>query len=100
MPIEQVTQGGDAYAATETWLSRANLDSCQVYQNGLWPCELQRPAGYQAWILWSSTGAQISVPIAEDFELTVYRDWQNNVNTLPAELSVDQMPVLLENHDL
>jgi hypothetical protein len=51
-------------------------------------------------MLWSSTGTQISVPIPEESGLTVYRDWQNNVKTLPAELTVDQMPVLLENHDL
>jgi hypothetical protein len=47
MPIEQVTQGGDAYAVTETWLSGANLPSCQAYENGLWACELQRPGGYK-----------------------------------------------------
>jgi hypothetical protein len=29
--------------------------------------------------------------------LTVYRDWQNNVNTLPSELAVGEMPVLLGN---
>lgn len=41
-----------------------------------------------------------TVPILEASGLTVYRDWQNNVNTLPTGLTVDQMPVLLENHDL
>jgi hypothetical protein len=51
-------------------------------------------------MLWSSTGASISVPIPENSGLTVYRDWQNNVDNLPAELTVNQMPVLLENHDL
>ena len=99
MPIEHITQGGEAYAVIESWLSGANLPSCQVYENGLWACELQRAGGYEAWMLWSSTGTEISVPIAEDFGLTVYRDWQNSVNPLPTELTVDQMPVLLENHD-
>jgi hypothetical protein len=73
---------------------------CQQYENGLWACALQRAGGYRAWMLWSSTGTEISVPIGEDSGLTVYRDWQNNVDTLPTELTVDQMPVLLENHDL
>jgi hypothetical protein len=100
MPIESVTEEADAYAVIESSLSGANPTSCQDYENGPWACELERTGGYQAWILWSSTGAQISVPIAEDFGLTVYRDWQNHVNTLPTALSVDQIPVLLENDDL
>jgi hypothetical protein len=100
MPIESITEGGKAYAVIESWLSGSNLLSCQQYENGLWACALQRAGGYQAWMLWSSTGTEISVPIGEDSGLTVYRDWQNNVDTLPTELTVDQMPVLLENHDL
>jgi hypothetical protein len=68
--------------------------------NGLWACELQRAGGYDAWMLWSSTGNTISVPIDDSTGLTVYRDWQNNVNTLPSEVIVDQMPVLLENQSL
>jgi hypothetical protein len=80
MPIERVTEGGGAYAVIESWLSGANLPSGPEYENGLWVYELQRAGGYKRWILWSSTGTQISVPIAEDFGLTVYRDWQNSVN--------------------
>jgi hypothetical protein len=100
MPIETVTAGGKAYAVIESWLSGANLPTCQEYENGLWACELQRSGAYEAWMLWSSTGTQISVPIPQGSGLTVYRDWQNYVNTLPTELNVDQMPVLLENRDL
>jgi hypothetical protein len=100
MPVGSVTEAGKAYAVIETWLSGAVLPSCQVYDNGLWICELQRAGGYEAWMLWSSTGTGISVPIPADSVLTIYRDWQNNVDTLPAELTVDEMPVLLENHDL
>ena len=104
MPIEHITEGGEAYAVIESWLSGANLPSCQEYENGLWVCELQRTGGYKAWMLWSSTGTAISVPISEAFGLTVYRDWQNSVDELPAELTggqgVDQMPALLEDHDL
>jgi hypothetical protein len=100
MPIEHVTEGGAAYGVIESWLSGANLPSCQEYENGLWVCALQRAGGYEAWMLWSSTGTAISVPIPEDASLTVYRNWQNSVGALPAELTVDQMPALVENHDL
>jgi hypothetical protein len=100
MPVEHATEGGEAYGVIESWLSGATLASCQQYENGLWSCELQRPGGYDAWMLWSSTGTQITIPIPEGSGLTVYRDWQNNVDTLPASLTVDEMPVLVENVDL
>lgn len=51
-------------------------------------------------MLWSSTGSQVTVPISEDFGLTVYRDRQNKVNSMPTALKVDQMPVPIENQDL
>jgi hypothetical protein len=100
MPVGQVTQPGQAYPVVQSWLSGATLPSCLEYENGLWACELQRAGGYDAWMLWSSTGNPISVPIGAGSSLTIYRDWQNNVNALPSELMVDEMPVLLENQDL
>jgi hypothetical protein len=100
MPTQQATEPGKAYPVIESWLTGANIPGCEQYENGLWACELQRSGGYEAWMLWSSTGAEISIPIPESFGLTVYRDQQDNVNTLPAELTVGQTPVLVENHDL
>jgi hypothetical protein len=32
--------------------------------------------------------------------LTVYRDWQNNVNPLSTQITVTDLPVLLESSDL
>jgi hypothetical protein len=99
MPVGQLTDPGEAYGVIEGWLSGAILSSCQQYENGLWACELRRAGGYDAWMLWSSAGTEISVPITGSV-LTVYRDWQNNVNALPSELTVGEMPMLLENQDL
>jgi hypothetical protein len=100
-PVSQLTVAGAAYSTLEKWFTGASLTQCQQYQNGLWACELQRSGGnYDAWMLWSSTGASISVPVPGTFGLTVYRDWQNNVLTLPAQITVTQMPVLLENYDV
>lgn len=96
----QLTQPGTAYGTVESWMIGANPAQCNVFQNGLWACELQRSEGYDAWMLWSSTGASISVPVPAGLGLTVYRDWQNNVNPLPGTLAVTQMPVLLETTDL
>jgi hypothetical protein len=100
MPTGQVTAPGQAYGVIESWLSGAELSDCQEYENGLWSCALQRPGGYQGWMLWSSTGTDISVPIPADTNLIEYRDWQNNVQPLPTELTVGEMPVLFENHVL
>jgi hypothetical protein len=99
MPVGQLTDPGKSYAVIENWLVGAALSSCRQYANGLWACELQRTGGYEGWMLWSSAGTDITVPITEDSGLTVYRDWQNKVNALPMELTVGQIPVLLENHD-
>ena len=99
-PTGLLTEPGNAYSTIENWFIGANLTHCQGYQNGLWACELQRAGNYDAWMLWSSTGTNISVPVPATLGLTVYRDWQNNVMTLPTQITVSQMPVLLENHDL
>jgi hypothetical protein len=99
-PVGELTPAGQTYSMAENWLTGANLTHCTQYQNGLWACELQRSEGYDAWILWSATGANISVPVPGSFGLTVYRDSQNNVNALPSQLTVNEMPVVLENHDV
>ncbi len=86
-PTGQLTEAGNAYSTIENWFIGANLTQCQEYQNGLWACELQRSGGYDAWMLWTSTGTNISVPVPQNSGLTVYRDWQGNVNTLPARVN-------------
>ena len=88
---------GQAYANVQGWLVGATLTHCDEYRNGLWACELQRPGGYEGWILWNCLGTSHSVPIPTKLRLTKYRDWQNHINILPEEIAVDQMPVLLEN---
>jgi hypothetical protein len=97
--VSQLTDPGKAYGVIENWLAGANVTSCQQYQNGLWACELQRAGNYDAWMLWSTTGTDISVPIPTNSGLKVYRDWQNKMSPLPAEITVSQMPLLLESGD-
>jgi hypothetical protein len=97
---DQLTLPGQAYQVIENWLIGANLTQCQEFQNGLWACELQRPGGYDAWVFWSTLGTTLPVAIPNSMQLTVYRDWQNKLNPLPAQLTVGQMPVLVENFDL
>jgi Beta-galactosidase len=88
---------GQAYGNVEGWMVGAALDHCEHYQDGFWACQLQRAGGYEGWILWYSNGASRSVRIPAKLQLTKYRDWQNNSGVLPEEITVDQMPVIVEN---
>jgi hypothetical protein len=84
---------GEAYANVQGWMVGATLTHCDEYEDGLWACELQRAGGYEGWILWDSIR---SVRVA-NLHLTKYRDWRNNFSALPGEITVDQMPVIVEN---
>ena len=57
------------------------------------------PGGYDGWMLWSTAATSLSVSIPPALDLTVYRDWQNNLHTLPSTLTITQTPVLLETVD-
>ena len=98
--VGQLNDPGRAYSTMRHWLIGATLTLCQSYQNGLWACELQRSGGYDAWMIWSSTGSEIPVPFPDGSRLTVYRDWRDNLNPLSPQLTVGQMPVLVEVKDL
>lgn len=88
---------GQAYANLEGWLNGAALTHCDYFKDGLWACELVRSGGYEGWMLWSSKGVNLSVALPSALNLRQYRDWRNDVAPVPAELVVDQMPVIVEN---
>jgi hypothetical protein len=92
-----VRLSGEAYANVQGWIVGATLTHCDRYEDGLWACELQRTGGYEAWILWDGTGSSRSVRMPVKPQLTKYRDWRNNTIVLPEEITVDQMPVIIEN---
>lgn len=94
------TSAGDSYGVVQQWLLGATLSQCTTYQNGLWMCELTRSGGYTAWMVWNTSSSNVSVTIPQASGLTVYRDWQNNVNALPSTVSVSSYPMLLETTDL
>jgi len=97
MPTSQQTIPGKAYGVIEQWMSGANLVGCQQYQDGLWSCDLDRPGAPRTWMVWSSSGTVINLPIPLLSGLTHYRDSRNNEQSLTTNLAVDQMPVLLES---
>lgn len=92
-----LTDPGNAYQVMQSWLIGATLNQCLSYDNGLWMCKLTRSGNYTAWMAWNSKSGTVPVTISADAGLTVYRDWQNNVNPLPSELSIGSEPVLMES---
>lgn len=96
VPSNQVNIAGAAYGVIESWLSGASLTQCEQYQSGLWACELQRSGGYDAWLLWSTSGESITLQIPASLGLSRYRDSLNTINALPSELTVTPLPTLLE----
>jgi hypothetical protein len=98
-PIGQLTNAGEAYSTINKWLIGASLSHCVQYENGLWTCELKRPGNYDGWVLWNRAGKEISVPVPPNLGLTIYRDWQDNLNPLSTDITVGPIPVLLENRD-
>jgi hypothetical protein len=90
-------QPGEAYANLQGWLVGTTLTHCDQFEDGLWACELQRPGGYEGWILWDCTGTSHSVHLPNNLQFSDYRDWRNNLKILPGEITVDQMPVIVEN---
>jgi hypothetical protein len=97
---DEINPAGAAYKVIQNWLMGANLSQCSQYQDGLWACEIKRSQGYDAWLLWSSSGQTLQVPIPSTSDLHVYRDSQNNLNYTAGVVDVDQMPILLESEDL
>lgn len=87
---------GDAYTTLETWMAGATLTHCDQYQHGLWACELQRPGGYEGWILWDSTGTSRSVPIPNQLHLKQYHDWHNTTTSALFHRKLLSTPVLLD----
>ena len=94
-PTGQMTSPGVAYGTMQKWLLGNTFNNCQQFNNGLWICSLTQPSGASSWVLWSSTGADITVPVPNSLGMKTYRDWQNNITSLSAQITVGQLPVFL-----
>jgi hypothetical protein len=56
------------YAVTMNWLLGARMLSCGASDQGLWTCQILRPDGSKAWIVWSEAG---------DTDFRVPADWNS-----------------------
>lgn len=69
--------------------------ACSKGSNGIWSCGLARPGGYEAQVLWNSTGTASWTTAAKFVQ---YRDLKGNVTTLTPQqvLTIGNDPILLE----
>jgi len=87
---------GVAYGETYKWIVGATVTRpCSVDGDGTWVCNLTRPGGYQAEIVWNSTKdlSGYAVPDA----MAEYRDLAGNSNPIAnGVVPVGNSPILIE----
>jgi hypothetical protein len=90
-----LTPAGTATGTLLDWLVGATLTGpCGKDGGGLWTCDLTRPNGYRARILWVQAGSR-SVPTPSGY--TTLRTLSGGSAPAPSALSVSIEPVLIEN---
>ncbi len=88
-----------AYSTVEQWLAGATPQYCESHKDGTWLCAFTRPGGYADWIVWNSSGRQITLSTASAPALVQYRDWENQVHPFTSSVTIDSVPILLENRN-
>jgi hypothetical protein len=86
---------GTAYYETYQWIVGATLTKpCRADGNGTWVCSLTRPGGYQAEIVWNSTGNIASYGVPE--AMAEYRDLTGKCNPITnGVVPVGNSPILI-----
>jgi polysaccharide biosynthesis protein PslG len=86
---------GIAYREIYRWMVGASLRApCSKDQDSTWICNLDRPNGYKAQVLWNSTSTP-TYPVAGDY--SDYRDLMGNIHSLTRrEVKAGNEPILLE----
>jgi len=95
-PVSGLEPDGVAYEQVSNWMIGASMTSpCNKTGNGIWTCSLARSGGYEAQVLWDSSGSA-NWETAPSF--VQYRDLSGNVTPLsPSQLlSIGNEPILLE----
>jgi hypothetical protein len=86
-----------AYSTVEQWLTGATPQSCESHKDGTWLCVFTRSGGYVGWIVWNNSGSQVTLSTVSAPELVQYRDWENEVHSFTSSVTIDSVPILLEN---
>jgi hypothetical protein len=92
---------GVAYAETYKWIIGADLQSaCAANSAGTWTCQVSRPGGYRAIIIWNSNALQNIDYQVPDWA-TEYRDLSGHVTSVSNRtLRIGNDPILVESKPL
>jgi hypothetical protein len=92
----QVLKPGIAYREVAKWLVGAVFAGpCAVATDQTWTCQLSRPGGYQAEIVWNASGHSNAFIV--DPRYSQYRDLDGNITAITGTtVQIGPKPILLE----
>jgi hypothetical protein len=92
----QVLKPGIAYGEVAKWLAGAVFAGpCTAATDQTWTCQLSRPSGYQAEIVWNASGHSSAFTV--DPRYSQYRDLDSNITAITgATVQIGAKPILLE----
>jgi hypothetical protein len=95
----QILKPGIAYGEVYKWMVGATLASpCTAAGDQTWTCQVSRPGGYRAEIVWNAaTGSGSSQPFTVDSQFSQYRDLDGKITPISGTtVPVGAKPILLE----
>jgi len=100
-PEHGVNQAGTAYGQVYRWLVGASFTKPCSAQGTVWTCELARPDGYRARIVWEisqSYTTRATFPYKVEAPFVEYRDLDGNRSRITGgSVQIGSKPILLEN---
>jgi hypothetical protein len=94
-------KAGTAYGQVYNWLVGATFAKACSGDHDIWTCDLSRPGGYQARIVWSAQSSydtQAAYKYATSADFTQYRDLAGGKSAIDHNsVMITSKPILLEN---
>ena len=92
---------GTAYGQVYNWMNGAVLSGCSS-SGTIWTCNLARPGGYLAQVMWDSSrtcsnGVCQTTPYTPPSPFIQYRDLNGNTFTVTGSVPLGAEPIMLEN---
>ena len=91
-PAGGVHKAGIAYEQVQNWLTGAIMERCNNSAD-IWRCELTRPDGYRALLIWRNSGAE-SYAAPEIYRW--YRDLDGHRSRIEGPVQIGVKPILFE----
>lgn len=93
-PASGIRPPGVAYEQTYNWLVGAAITGpCEISGRDIWTCGLMRLGGYQALVIWTTSGSRVYTP-AKEYQQ--YRDLSGATIPIHGTLTIGAKPILLE----